>query len=124
MIEEQGVRHFISGMALGVDIWAAEIVLQLKKRYPITLECAIPCETQAARWLEEERDRYWGIIERCDKETLLQTNYSADCFQKRNQYMIDHSDFVIAVWNGKPSGTGKTVLYVRKKGREVVLLAP
>ena len=43
LIENKGVTHFISGMALGVDIYAAEIVLNLKTKYPhITLESAIP----------------------------------------------------------------------------------
>ena len=45
MMEEEGVTHFISGMAQGVDMYAAEIVLELKKQHPqITLECAIPYE--------------------------------------------------------------------------------
>ncbi len=53
LIEEEGVTHFISGMAQGVDMYAAEIVLELKKQYPqITLECAIPYERQAAYWSE------------------------------------------------------------------------
>ena len=49
-IEENGVTHFITGMAIGVDMFAAEIVLGLKSAYNgITLECAIPCETQAEK---------------------------------------------------------------------------
>ena len=45
LIQEQGVTHFISGMAQGVDLYAAEIVLELKEQYPqLTLECAIPYE--------------------------------------------------------------------------------
>ncbi len=44
LIENEGVTHFITGMALGVDMYAAEIVLDLKSKYPhITLESAIPC---------------------------------------------------------------------------------
>lgn len=47
LIIKQGVTHFIVGMALGVDIYSAEIVLALKEKYPqITLECAIPCKNQ------------------------------------------------------------------------------
>ena len=39
LIENEGVTHFITGMALGVDMYAAEIVLDLKSKYPhITLE--------------------------------------------------------------------------------------
>ena len=73
MIEEEGVTHFISGMAQGVDMYAAEIVLELKEKHPqITLECAIPYERQAVRWPEALRNRYFSIAERCDQETMLQ----------------------------------------------------
>ena len=125
LIKEKGVTHFISGMAIGVDMIAAEIVLDLKKKYPnITLECAIPCETQANQWTEKYRDRYFSIIEMSDKETLLQTHYTADCMHKRNRYMVDHSDYVIAVWDGSPSGTGKTVMYAKERNKEILQIKP
>ena len=58
MIEEEGVTHFISGMAQGVDLYAAEIVLELKEQYPqITLECAIPYEQMCIR------DRLKQVVE-------------------------------------------------------------
>lgn len=78
-ITENGVTHFISGMAMGVDIFAAEAVLKLKEKYPqIKLECAIPCETQANKWSEGWRNRYFDIIGRsddtqCCKPTILPT---------------------------------------------------
>ena len=76
-IEENGVTHFITGMAIGVDMFAAEIVLGLKSAYNgITLECAIPCETQAEKWSEALRNRYFDIASKCDKETLLQQRYT------------------------------------------------
>lgn len=72
LIEQEGVTHFISGMALGVDMYAAEIVLGLKSSYEgITLESAIPCESQAEKWTEKQRDRYFEIASKCDKETLV-----------------------------------------------------
>ena len=62
MIEEEGVTHFISGMAQGVDMYAAEIVLELKKQYPqITLECAIPYERQAVWYARETGKPVWII---------------------------------------------------------------
>ena len=80
LIENEGVTHFISGMAIGVDMYAAEIVLGLKASYlGITLESAIPCESQAAKWSEALRDRYFDIASKCDKETLIQTHYTPDC---------------------------------------------
>lgn len=125
LIENEGVTHFISGMAIGVDMYAAEIVLGLKASYPgITLESAIPCESQAAKWSEALRDRYFDIASKCDKETLIQTHYSPDCMDKRNRYMVDHADVLIAVWDGSPSGTGKTVRYAHQQGKSVITINP
>ena len=125
LIEAENVTHFITGMALGVDLYAAEIVLDLKARYPsITLESAIPCETQAAKWNAAMRERYYGIAAQCDKETLLQTHYTPDCMDRRNRYMVDHADYIIAVWDGKPSGTGKTVMYAQSKGKVIIKVNP
>ena len=46
----QVYRHFISGGAQGMDIMAAETVLDLQKQYSdVTLEMAIPFEGQADR---------------------------------------------------------------------------
>ena len=125
LIEKESVTHLISGVALGVDTYAANIVLNLKAQYPgITLKCAIPCETQAVKWTERDRDIYYDLLAKCDKETLLQQNYTSDCMQKRNEYMVNNSDYVIAVWNGKPSGTRNTVEYAKKKNKVILLLDP
>lgn len=125
LIEENEVTHFISGMAIGVDMYGAEIVLELKKTYPgITLECAIPCETQANKWKAALREQYYDIAAQCDKETMLQTKYTPDCMNKRNRYMVDHADYIIAVWNGTPSGTGKTVKYAQQQEKKIILIDP
>lgn len=118
------MRHFLTGMALGVDTWAAEIVLSLRKRWSLTLEAVIPCKGQDARWPSECRERYQSILKQCDKVTLLQDSYTPDCFDKRNRYMIDHSNLVIAVWNGSPSGTGNTVVYAKSKRKLVREITP
>lgn len=123
LIEAEDVTHFITGMALGVDLYAAEIVLDLKACYPnITLESAIPCETQAVKWSMAQRERYYDIAAQCDKETMLQSHYSPDCMDKRNRYMVDHADFIIAVWDGRPSGTGKTVTYAGDRNEKSIIV--
>lgn len=120
LIEKENAIHFISGMALGVDMICAEIVLELKKTYPqITLECAIPCETQAAKWNEKYRDRYFNTVIASDKETMLQTHYTADCMMKRNKYMVDKSDIVVAVWNGSKGGTANTINYAKQSEKTI-----
>lgn len=125
LIEKKNVTHFISGVALGVDTWAAEIVLELKDDYPnITLEAAIPCRSQADRWNIVSKKRYNRLLLLCDKVTYVNEAYTKNCMMERNIYMVDNSDYVVAVWNGKPSGTGKTVEYAVNCGKDVFYVDP
>ena len=43
--------------------------------------------------------------------------------QKRNEYMVDHSDFVIVVWNGeKQGGTYRTFQYTQRKKKPFMVI--
>lgn len=113
-----GYTHFISGMGLGVDIWAAEAVLTLKEKFPyIALECAVPCAQQTERWSTGQKDRYARIIDAADKVTVLSQTYYDGCMQVRNRYMVDSSSLLIAVYRGSPGGgTAQTVHYALSRG--------
>ena len=117
-VRTQGVSHFISGMARGADLYFAEEVLKLREKYPdITLECARPCESQAEHWPETEQLRYRAILDRCDIETLVQYHYDRGCMMRRNRYMVDHSNWLIAVYDGVPNGgTAQTLVYALRRG--------
>ena len=111
LITEHNVRNFISGMSPGASTWAAELILDLRGEFPITLECALPCEAQAISWTEDARNRYFSIVRRCDKETMVQRHFTADCYQKHNRSMIDQSYVVLAGWNCSSKVTGISVVY-------------
>lgn len=123
LIEAMGVNHFISGVDLGIGWLVAEIVLDLKRDYPeITLECVIPYEDQAANWTIAQRNKYFSIMERCDKESLLQRHYTKDCIRKEKEYMIRKSNYVLVVGNGQSGGTGKMIPSARAWGKTVILI--
>lgn len=122
---DRGFTHFMTGMALGMDTYAAEIVLYLRKHFPqITLEAVIPCKYQTYKWNEFQINRYFKILGACDKVTILQEKYTKDCMLKRNRYMVDHSDCMIAVWGCSNGGTAYTVNYANKKEIEIVIMHP
>ena len=77
-VKQDGVTHFLTGMALGVDTWAAEIVLSLRRKWSLTLEAVLPCKDQDIRWPSKSRERYQSILKQCDKVTLLQDGYIHD----------------------------------------------
>lgn len=120
-----GFRHFICGMARGADFYFAEAVLRLRgERQDVTLEAAIPCEEQAQRWREEERERYFRLVELCDYETMIQRHYDRTCMQRRNRYMVDHSALVIAVFDGQGGGTRQTLAYALASGIPFIDIRP
>ena len=123
-VYNRGYRHFICGMARGCDLYFCEAVLELRSRRPgITLEAAIPCEEQAARWRERDRSRYFRLMEQCDFETMVQHRYTSGCMQRRDRYMVDHAGLLIAAYDGMTlGGTMYTLTYAMRQGLETLIL--
>ena len=118
-----GIRHFICGMANGCDLYFCEAVLSLRSEHPdISLEAAIPFKGQASRWPREQRERYDRLIAECDERTVLQTQYTSDCLMKRNKYMVEHADILIAAFNGTPGGTFNTMRCAISSGLQIIEL--
>lgn len=125
-IERRGIKIFITGMALGIDMWSAQIILQLKEKYPhIKLVCAIPCANHSAKWNIEDQQLHKEICEQADYVYYVSEEpYTAWCMQKRNEWMVDNSTFIIAVWDETSGGTANCVKYANKRQRKVVQLHP
>ena len=113
---DDGMNVFITGMARGVDIWAAHIVFRLRSgNSNIKLICAPPYEGFESRWSEDNQNDYRLILQYADLVRYICPRYSPDCFQRRNEWMVDHANRLIAVWNGLPSGTANTVRYAQSQ---------
>ena len=122
-IYEAGYRNFICGMALGCDMYFAEAALALRELRPeVSLEAAIPCGSQPDRWPKSQRERYNGLIDRCDKVTVLQYGYTRDCMMRRNRYMVDRSSLLLACFDGHPGGTMNTILYAERESLRVIVI--
>lgn len=104
---EKDVYIFLSGMALGVDLMCAEIVLEIKEQNPdIELHCVLPCVDHDIYWTANESKRYWDIIDKADKTFYTMTAYNKFSMIIRNKYMVNEADYIIAVWNQeKKNGT-------------------
>ena len=107
-----GLNVFITGMARGVDIWAAQIVLQLRREgHGVRLICACPYDGFESGWSKEWQRQYKEILSEADFVKYICEGYSRSCFQIRNEWMVNHSARVIAVFNGEKSGTKNTIDY-------------
>lgn len=122
----RGVTQFYTGLAEGVDTWAAQIVLALREKNPaLSVHCAVPCRTQADGWEPSAQELYRQILEQADSVKYLSKDYYDGCMLDRNRYLVEHSNVLLAVYNGSwRSGTAMTVRYAKKLGREVIVINP
>lgn len=117
---EAGYTTFITGMAYGVDIWAGEIVLRLKRSNPeLHLIAAVPFGGFESRWSREWKERYTDLLGKTDLVRYICPAYHAGAYQRRNEWMVDHSALVIAVFNGEKSGTKNTIDYAARCGVQI-----
>lgn len=122
----RGVTEFYSGMAQGVDTWAAEIILALRQEKPaLSFHIVLPCEDQAKDWEPSAQERYHRICEQADSVICLSPSYYNGCMLERNKYLVTRSDVLLSVYNGNwRCGTGMTVCYAQKNGKEVIVINP
>lgn len=121
-----GAEEFYTGMARGVDIWAAESVLKLKARYPaIRLIAVKPCPNQCKGWSNADKTRYDAILAQCDKVMTISPKYTDDCMLKRDRALVELCDILVAVYSGTSGGgTAYTVGYANQKARKLVIIPP
>lgn len=120
---DEGIRHFITGGALGFDTAAAQCVLLLRETHPdITLELALPCENQTKGWRDADICVYEKIKELADSVTMVSEKYFSGCMHKRNRYMVDSSSVLVAYLNRFSGGTAYTVKYAEGKDIKIINL--
>lgn len=122
---EAGKRHFICGMARGSDMLFFEAVMKLRSsRCGVRIEAAVPCPTQSRAWPRAGKERYMKLLAQSDMISVVSAKYDYDCMHRRNRYMVQNSSMLIAVFDGSPGGTSRTVAYAADRGLEIEILPP
>lgn len=102
----------LTGMALGVDQWMALICIE--KRIPF--EAVIPFFGFDSKWPPQSQESYrWLLSKAAWTRTLSDGPYDPALLHQRNEYLVDHCDTLLAVWDGQPrGGTASTVNYAKR----------
>ena len=112
-------ERVIAGGALGYDTALALAALCVGS----PLRIVAPFPGQDARWLPASREQYHTILALADEVVYVSDgSYSASKMQIRNVWMVEHSDHVLALWNGSAGGTYNCVRYADKVKKPVVHL--
>ena len=111
----------ISGMALGIDQWAAHIAYRLG----IPFIAAVPFVGQEKAWPIASQTTYQKLIKLAKEVVIVsEGEYAPIKMQIRNQWMVDHCDTLIAVWDGSAGGTGNCVKYAQSVNKNIVRINP
>lgn len=123
---DTGVTDFFSGMAEGTDQYCSQIVLDLRRKNPaLKLRCVLPCQGQENRWSDSARARYHFFLQQADSVEYISRDYYDGCMLDRNHRLVESAGVLLAVYNGmRRSGTGATVNYAKKMGREIIMIDP
>lgn len=124
----EGRVTFWTGMAMGFDLAAAEVVLSLRDNgADVVLNCALPHPSQVTEMANEvERERYQYILAHADRVETLSTHYSPWVYHERNDFLVDQADVIVAYYDEtrRKSGTGYTVRRALRRGLEVRNIYP
>ena len=116
-IQEYKITDVYSGMADGCDIAFALAAIQIKKYgYHLNLHCVLPC-----KGYQSSHCLYDYIKNRADEWIELSDEFYKGCDNVRDQYMVDHSDKLFAIWDGnKSGGVWSTIRKAQKKGIDII----
>ena len=104
----------ITGMAQGVD----QIAAQAAKDMGIKYLCVYPYKRNVSAAEQDLINSSSGVVWLSDK-------YFKDCYFVRDRWMIDRSDKVLVIWDGKPGGgTYYTMDYAQERDKieEILIL--
>lgn len=111
----------ISGMALGIDQWAANICVKLS----IPFVAAVPFLGQENAWPETSQKIYHKLLKKANEVVIVsEGGYAANKMQRRNEWMVESCDLLIAVFDGTPGGTGNCVAYAEKIKKPIRRINP
>lgn len=118
---ESGIDKFLVGMSRGADFLFAEVLSERK----LSWIAVIPCTDQTLFWNEYDRVHHKSLIDKADNMIVLNNEYKHGVMHYRNEYMVDKSEILLAIYDdmGK-GGTAHTVNLALKKHKRVVQFNP
>lgn len=114
----------ITSLAIGADQLLARLVLDAGG----TIHAVLPFADIERSFSPEDLPGYRELVRKASVEVLDTRGRDEDAYLAAGQRVVDLSDFVLAVWDGKPAkgkgGTADVVAYVIRRGVPLVHINP
>jgi uncharacterized phage-like protein YoqJ len=120
-IERHGATRLVSGGALGFDMIAGKAAIESD----IALELALPFPGYDKTWSDGDKRRLRWLTDRASSwHFVCPPGYDPKKYQTRNEYIVDNSDYLLALFNGRPSGTKNCLEYAKRAGKGWQVMDP
>ncbi|WP_078550571.1 DUF1273 domain-containing protein [Litchfieldia alkalitelluris] len=109
---EEGLEWVIISGQLGVELWAAEVVMDLQIDHP-NLKFAVitPFLDQEEKWNEVNKELYEFVLSQADyTNSITNKKYESPAqFRLKNKFFIDKSDGMLIVYDEETEGSPKFI---------------
>ncbi|HEY9702940.1 MAG TPA: SLOG family protein, partial [Allocoleopsis sp.] len=115
------VEYYLCGMALGSDQIFAEYLISQN----LSWSAILPCSNQHDKWSISQQKHYLYLLKFAHNIITLSEQYSQEVMHLRNDYMINHSNICLAIYdNRNHGGTANTVKKAMNKGLRTIIFNP
>lgn len=121
LIENEALEWILVSGQLGVELWAAEVTIELQEDFPdLKLAIITPFLEQEANWKEEKQEYYQFILAQADfVDSLTKRPYeNPSQFRMKNQFFINKSNGLLILYDEDTPGSPKYILEIARKKQE------
>lgn len=122
LLAEEGLEWVLISGQLGVELWAAEVVLELKEKYPeLKLAVITPFLNQQETWSEKNKEWYISVMNKADfLDSISKKPYENPTqFRLKNNFFIQKSDALLLLYDPEKEGSPKFLLETAKRWQEL-----
>ncbi len=118
---QEGYHTFLSGMADGFDMMAAEEVVKIKLSQPhVKFVAVIPCHNWREISIQEQE-----IFNQADNLIAIAERVGTKAYHARNRYLVDNASVLICYYSAvttaqKGGGTKYTINYATQNKLEII----
>ncbi|AQM41865.1 DUF1273 domain-containing protein [Staphylococcus cohnii] len=107
---EEGLEWVLIQGQMGIELWTAEVVIDLKETYPdLKLGVVTPFYGHTDRWNEQNQAKYNHIVQHADfVDSVFHTSYvGPHQFKQTDQFMLDHTDQTLLIYDEEQEASPK-----------------
>ncbi|WP_210367800.1 DUF1273 domain-containing protein [Bacillus sp. REN3] len=127
---DEGLEWVMISGQLGVELWAGEVVMELREEYPdLKLSVFTPFLNQEETWNDTNKEWYGSILATADHvDSITRKRYENPWqFRLKNQFFVEKSDVLLLLYDPEKEGSPKYLyetaqLFAEKQNYDIRLI--